>query len=329
MENMSKPKILLLRDNFPKKAIDLLRTRCDLEVCKSSNEDGFTTMQDIVDCIPGKFAMFCFSGIPINEQILKAAGPSFKVVGTMSVGYDHVDLTSMKKFGVRLGNTPGVLTETVAEIAVGLIIATTRRFFESNRELKTGGWKEWSPGWMCGKGIKNSVVGIIGCGSIGTSIAEKLSKFKVAQLLYTSRTEKPAVKAIGGQLVTVDELMKSSDFVVVAAALNDETKFIVNSKRIATMKSSAILVNIGRGQLIDQDALVKALQEKRIRGAGLDVMTPEPLPLDHPLMSLDNVFLLPHVGSSTDETEEEMAVMTAQNILAVLDGNPMPNEVIF
>lgn len=298
-------------------------------MCKSRKEDGSLTTQDIVDSVPGKFAIISsYPGIPINEQILKAAGPSLKVVSTFSVGYDHIDLTLMKKYGVRLGNTPDVVTEPVAEIAVGLVIATTRRFFEANRELKTGGWKEWTPGWMCGRTIKGSIVGILGCGRIGTSIAEKLINFKVSQLLYTSRSEKPEVKALGGQLVTVDELMERSDFVVVAAALNDDTKFIVNRERIATMKANAILVNIGRGQLVDQDALVEALKEKRIRGAGLDVMTPEPLPLDHPLMSLDNVLLLPHIGTTTYETEEEMAIMTVQNILAVVDGRPMPNEVI-
>lgn len=297
-------------------------------MCKSSNEDGSLTTQDIVDSVPGKFAIICYAGIPINEQILKAAGPSLKVVSTFSVGYDHIDLTLMKKYGVRLGNTPDVVTEPVAEIAVGLVIATTRRFFEANRELKTGGWKEWTPGWMCGRTIKGSIVGILGCGRIGTSIAEKLINFKVSQLLYTSRSEKPEVKALGGQLVTVDELMERSDFVVVAAALNDDTKFIVNRERIATMKANAILVNIGRGQLVDQDALVEALKEKRIRGAGLDVMTPEPLPLDHPLMSLDNVLLLPHIGTNAYETEEDMAMMTVQNILAVADGRPMPNEVV-
>ncbi|XP_060873066.1 glyoxylate reductase/hydroxypyruvate reductase-like [Metopolophium dirhodum] len=325
----SKPKVLLIRDDFPKKAIDLLRTKCVVEVLKRSKNNGLITSQDIVNCVPGMFSIFCYSGVPINEQVLKAAGSSLKVVGTMSVGYDHVDLTSMKKYGVRLGNTPGILAETVAEIAVGLIIATTRRFFEANREVKTGGWQEWVPGWMCGRSIKGSVVGIIGCGNIGTSIAEKLINFKVSQLLYTSRSEKPAVKALGGQLVTVDELMERSDFVVVAVALNEDTKFIVSRERIAAMKSNAILVNIGRGQLIDQDALVEALREKRIRGAGLDVMTPEPLPLDHPLMGLDNVLLLPHIGTSTFEIEEEMAMMTTQNILAVLDGCPMPNEVVF
>ncbi|XP_015367806.1 PREDICTED: glyoxylate reductase/hydroxypyruvate reductase-like isoform X1 [Diuraphis noxia] len=325
----SKPMVLLVRDDFPKKAIDLLRTRCDVKLLKRSKKDGLITTQDIVDSVPGMFSIFCYSGIPINEQILKAAGPSLKVVSTMSVGFDHVDLTSMKKYGVRLGNTPGILTETVAEIAVGLIIATTRRFFEANREVKTGGWQEWVPGWMCGRSIKGSVVGILGCGNIGTSIAEKLINFKLSQLLYTSRNEKPAVKALGGQLVSVDELMERSDFVVVASALNEDTKFIVNRERIATMKSNAILVNIGRGELVDQDALVEALREKRIRGAGLDVMTPEPLPLNHPLVGLDNVLLLPHIGTSTFETEEEMAVMTSQNILAVLDGCSMPHEVFF
>ncbi|XP_001950021.4 glyoxylate reductase/hydroxypyruvate reductase [Acyrthosiphon pisum] len=240
----------------------------------------------------------------------------------MSVGYDHIDITSMKKYGVRLGNTPGILVETVAEIAVGLVIATTRRFFEANREVKTGGWQEWVPGWMCGRSIKGSVVGIIGCGSIGTSIAEKLINFKLSQLLYTSRSEKPAVKALGGQLVTVDELMERSDFVVVAAALNEDTKFIVSRERIATMKSNAILVNIGRGQLVDQDALVEALREKRIRGAGLDVMTPEPLPLDHPLMGLDNFLLLPHIGTSTFEMEEEMAMMTTLEYIGCVGRMP-------
>ncbi|VVC30905.1 D-isomer specific 2-hydroxyacid dehydrogenase, catalytic domain [Cinara cedri] len=154
---MSRPTVLLINDNFPKKAIDLLRTRFDLEVCKSSKGDGFINTQDIVDCVPGKFAIFCISSTQINEQIIKAAGLNLKVVATMSVGYDQVDLKSLKKYGVRLGNTPGVLTE-VAEIALGLVIVTTRRFFEVNRELKTGGWKGWTQNWMCGRDINGSVV---------------------------------------------------------------------------------------------------------------------------------------------------------------------------
>ncbi|XP_050530985.1 glyoxylate reductase/hydroxypyruvate reductase [Daktulosphaira vitifoliae] len=324
---MYKPKVLLTHHNFPQSAIELLSEKFDVELCPT--EASKPNQQDIINNIPGKFAIFCCSPIKINEDLLKAAGPSLKVVGTMSVGYDHIDLEALKKYGVRLGNTPDVLTEAVAEIAVGLLITTTRRFFEANHELKIGNWKTFSPDWMCGHGIKDSVIGIIGCGNIGTSIAEKLHKFNAAEIIYTSRSEKSAMKAIGGKLVNVDELVRKSDFVILSVALTPETKFIINKERLSKMKSNAVLVNIGRGDLIDQNALIEALKEKRIRGAGLDVMTPEPLPLDSPLMNLDNVVLLPHIGSATIETRIDMAELTARNILAVLENKTMPCEVKF
>ncbi|XP_050443256.1 glyoxylate reductase/hydroxypyruvate reductase-like [Adelges cooleyi] len=324
---MSKPKLLMLHDNFAKPAMDMLRNRFNIEICKTSYGKMPTT-QDIIDCIPGSFGLFCSSvTVKISEDILKAAGPNFKVIGTMSVGYDHIDLSLIKKYGVRLGNTPGVLTEAVAELTIGLLIATTRRFQETNCELKTGGWKRWTPDWFLGSGLEKSTVGIIGYGNIGASVAEKLGCFKISELLYYSRSEKPAAKALGGKLVSVDELVKRSDYIIIAIALNKDTEFIMNRDRIFSMKPTAVLVNIGRGKLVDQDALTEALQQKRIRGAGLDVMTPEPLPLDDPLMKLDNCFLLPHIGSSTFETEASMAVLTAKNILAVLDNTRMPNEV--
>jgi len=322
---MSKPQVFIATKGVPETAIDLLRKRFDVEI----SDDIQATRKEIIEKIPGKYAIFCIPATKIDEEFMKAAGPSLKVVGTMSVGYDHVDLAAMKKYGIRLGYTPDILTETVAETTVGLLISTTRRFFEANRAVKTGEWKQCTPTWMCGRGIKNSVVGIIGCGNIGTSIAKKLSTFQISQLLYTSRNEKSAVKAIGGKLVTVDELVEQSDFIILAIAMNDDTKFIINEKRIAKMKSHAVLVNIGRGGLIDQEALIKALNENKIGGAGLDVMTPEPLPLDSPLMKMDNVVLLPHIGSAAIETRIEMAELTAKNIIAVLDNIPMPKEVEF
>ncbi|XP_060870334.1 glyoxylate reductase/hydroxypyruvate reductase-like [Metopolophium dirhodum] len=327
LTTMSRPKVLVVMKLVPEIAIDLLRKRFDVEVCDFRP----VTRAEIMKKVPGKFAIFCSAFNKIDEELIKTAGPSLKVVGTISVGYDHVDLTAMKKYGVRLGNTPHVLTEAVAETTVGLLIATTRRFFEANHALKTGGWKDVTSvvwlNWMCGRGIRNSVVGIVGCGNIGTSIARKLKTFSISQLLYTSRTEKPAVKALGGKLVTIDELVEQSDFIILSIALNEDTKFIINRERIAKMKSHAVLVNIGRGGLIDQDALIEALQENRIGGAGLDVMTPEPLPLDSPLMKMDNVVLLPHIGSASIETRTEMAILTAKNIIAVLDNTAMPNEV--
>uniref|UniRef100_A0A2S2PQ62 Glyoxylate reductase/hydroxypyruvate reductase n=1 Tax=Schizaphis graminum TaxID=13262 RepID=A0A2S2PQ62_SCHGA len=322
---MSKPKVFVAMRHVPELAIDLLRERFDVEICDSLQ----ATRAEILQKIPGKFAIFCIPSNKIDEELIKTAGTSLKVVGTMSVGYDHVDLTALKKYGIRLGYTPDILTETVAETTIGLLISTTRRFFEANHALKTGEWENATPVWMCGRGIRNSVVGIVGCGNIGTSIAKKLNTFEISQLLYTSRTEKPAVKALGGKLVTIDELVKQSDFIIISVALNEDTKFIINKERIAKMKSHAVLVNIGRGALIDQDELIKALQENRIGGAGLDVMTPEPLPLDNPLMKMNNVVLLPHIGSASIETRTEMAITTAKNIIAALDNTSMPNEVQF
>ncbi|VVC30906.1 D-isomer specific 2-hydroxyacid dehydrogenase, catalytic domain,D-isomer specific 2-hydroxyacid [Cinara cedri] len=240
---MTKPKVFVAIGSVPETAIKLLSEQFEVEKCNSE----IASYEEILEKIPGKFGIFCSTLNTINEEVIKSAGPSLKVVATMSVGYDHIDLAAMKKYGLRLGYTPDVLTEAVAETTVGLLISTTRRFFEANNAVKTGGWKEWSPLWMCGRGIKNSVVGIIGCGNIGTSIAQKLNTFQISQLLYTSRSEKPTVKALGGKLVTVDELVVQSDFIILSIALNEDTRFIINKERIAKMKSTAVLINIGRG----------------------------------------------------------------------------------
>ncbi|CAI6361185.1 unnamed protein product [Macrosiphum euphorbiae] len=323
---MLKPKVLVVMKFIPEIAIDLLRERFEVKILCDPPQG---SRAEIIEKIAGKFGIFCSPENKIDEELIKTAGPSLKVVGTISAGYDHVDLTAMKKYGIRLGNTSDASTESVAETTVGLLIATTRRFFEANHAVKTGEWKDVTLGWMCGRGIRNSVIGIVGCGNIGTSIAKKLKAFEISQLLYTSRTEKPAVNALGGKFVTIDELVEQSDFIILSIALNEDTKFIINKERIAKMKSHAVLVNIGRGGLIDQDALIEALQENRIGGAGLDVMTPEPLPLDSPLMKMDNVVLLPHIGSASIETRTEIAILTAKNIIAVLDNTAMSTEVQF
>lgn len=320
---MPKPKLLVAMSSVPDLAIDLLRERFDVEIFDFKQ----ATKAEILNKVHGKFGIFCCPWNEIDEELINNAGPSLKVIGTMSVGYDHVDLIAMKKYGVRLGHTSNISSEVIAETTIGLLIATARRFFEANHALITGGWKETSIFWMCGRSIRNSVVGIVGCGNVGISIAKKLNTFNISQLLYTSRGEKPEAKTLGGKLVTIDELVEQSDFIIVSVALNEDTKYIINRKRIAKMKSHAVLVNIGRGELIDQDALIEALRENRIGGVGLDVMTPEPLPLDNPLMKMTNVVLLPHIGSASIETRTEMAVVTAKNIIAVLDNSAMIKEV--
>lgn len=246
----------------------------------------------------------------------------------MSVGYDHLDIQEIRKRGIKIAYTPDVLTDATAELAVALLLATSRRLFEANEEARTGGWSTWSPFWMCGPGLQNSTVGIVGFGRIGQEIAARLKPFKPKRIIYFNRSEKAEAREIGAERVTFDELLAESDFISVSCALTPDTKEMFNEVAFKKMKRTAVFVNTSRGGVVDQDALVKALQEKTIWGAGLDVMTPEPLPLDNPLFKLKNCVILPHIGSASIETRNEMAVLCAKNIVAALEGKPLLTELI-
>ncbi|XP_050549071.1 glyoxylate reductase/hydroxypyruvate reductase-like isoform X2 [Daktulosphaira vitifoliae] len=261
----------------------------------------------------------------IDEEVIKTAGTNLKVISTTSMGYDQIDLDALKKRGIRLGNSSIVTAESVAELTIGLLIATSRCFFSLNQELKLGKKQVNSS-----IGLLNSVVGIIGCGNIGISIANKLSAFHLKKLLYTSRQQKAVVESLGGQFVSIDELVMSSDYIILTSVLSPETRYTINRSRLSSMKSNVVIINIGRGQLIDQDALIDALKEKRIRGAGLDVMTPEPLPMDSPLRSMENVVLLPHIaGQNVHGNSLRKSLLAANNVISVLENRAMPCEVIF
>lgn len=283
-----------------------------------------TTKQDLLDNIFGKFGLLVSGVNPIiDEQVIESAGPSLKVISTTSMGYEHIDTNALKKRGIILCNTVHATTDRVAELTVGLLIATARNFLDANQQMKLGKFPT-----SVGMGLTNSVVGIIGCGNIGIAVAKMLSGFKLNELLYTSRKPKPEMECLGGQLVTTDDLVGRSDYIILAAVLVPETTYIINKDRLALMKPNAVIINVGRGKLINQDDLVEALQTKRIRGAGLDVMTPEPLPLDHPLMTMDNVVLLPHIaGENTIEATMERAQLAIDNIFAVFNKQPIPCEV--
>lgn len=247
----------------------------------------------------------------------------------MSVGYDHLDLKEIKKRDIKVAYTPDVLTDATAELAVALLLATSRRLLEANEEARTGGWQAWSPFWMCGPGLQNSTVGIVGFGRIGQEIAKRLKPFKPQRIIYFNRSEKPKeALEIGAERVNFDELLTQSDFISVSCALTPETKEIFNESAFKKMKSNAVFINTSRGGVVDQNALVKALQEKTIWGAGLDVMTPEPLPLDDPLFKLKNCVIIPHIGSACIETRNDMAVLCAKNIIAALEGKALLSELV-
>ncbi|XP_076168185.1 glyoxylate reductase/hydroxypyruvate reductase-like isoform X2 [Ptiloglossa arizonensis] len=258
----------------------------------------------------------------IDDEILNAAGPQLKVVSTMSVGVDHLDLKALKSRNISVGYTPGILTNATAELTVALLLATSRRLVEANRAIYKGEWKAWAPTWMCGPGLFGSTVGIVGLGRIGIQVARNLKSFNVAKILYTSRSVKQEAYEFGGENTVLDELLRKSDFVIVTTALTPETKQMFSKSTFEKMKKTAIFVNVSRGEVVDQSALIEALKKGTIRAAGLDVMTPEPIPLDSELLKLDNCVVLPHIGSAATETREEMSRITAENILAVLKGTP-------
>ncbi|XP_046405984.1 glyoxylate reductase/hydroxypyruvate reductase-like isoform X2 [Ischnura elegans] len=321
---MSKPKVFVTRPDIPIEAIDLLKERAEVSMW----EEAVPVPRSILlEQVNGKDALFCTLTDRIDKELVEAAGPGLRVIGTMSVGYDHVDTSELKKRGIKLGYTPDVLTDSVADLTVGLLLASSRRFFEANQSISRGAWTSWSPMWMCGQGLKDSVVGIVGMGRIGKAVVQRLQPFGVKQFLYFGRSRKADDSEVNAEYVTLDQLLMQSDFVIVTCALTKETNKMFGSEAFKKMKRTAIFVNTSRGDLVDQDALVDALKYKRIAAAGLDVMTPEPLPSNHELLSLNNCAILPHIGSATVRTRTDMALLTAHNILAGLEGNPMPAEV--
>lgn len=243
--------------------------------------------------------------------------------------YDHIDLAECKKRNIRVGYTPGVLTDATADLTMALLLTTSRRLIEANHEAHNGGWQSWSPFWMCGVSIRNAVVGFVGFGRIAQEVAKRVVPFKPKKIVFANRSNNRDVEAkqIGAVRVPLDELLTTSDFVILLCALTPETTRLINAETLATMKSSAVLINVSRGGVVDQKDLFEALQSNTIRAAGLDVTTPEPLPLSDPLFTLKNCVVLPHIGSADIFTREEMCRITVENILAGLNGTDMVSEL--
>ncbi|XP_072319531.1 glyoxylate reductase/hydroxypyruvate reductase [Eucyclogobius newberryi] len=268
--------------------------------------------------------LLCVLTEKIDAELLDAAGPNLKVLSTMSVGFDHLDLKELKKRGIRVGYTPDVLTDSVAELTVALLLATSRRLLEATHEAKTGGWGTWRTLWLCGHELANSTVGIFGLGRIGVAIAERLAPFKVKKFIYTDVVPRPELASlINAEFVSMDELAKQSDFLAMCCALTPETKEICNKDLFSKMKNTSIFINTSRGGVVHQEDLYDALSSGQIAGAGLDVTVPEPLPTSHPLFTLKNCVILPHIASASYTTRNAMSSLAANNLLLGLRGEPM------
>jgi glyoxylate reductase len=254
--------------------------------------------------------LLCLLTDRIDDELLDAA-PSLRVISNLAVGADNVDLAATRARGIPVGYTPGVLTETTADLAFALLLAAARRLPEGARAVREAGWLTWEPDWLLGRDVHGATLAIVGMGRIGQAVARRAAGFGM-EVLEISR----------GQTGEVGR----ADFVSLHVPLNAETRHLVDDRFLAAMKPTAYLVNTSRGGVVDQDALAAALHEGRIAGAALDVTDPEPLPPDHPLLGAPNLLVLPHLGSATHATRERMADLAVDNLLAGLAGGPLPHE---
>ncbi|XP_045203811.2 glyoxylate reductase/hydroxypyruvate reductase-like isoform X2 [Mercenaria mercenaria] len=327
----ARPK-LYINQGIPEdgEAIKLYRKQCEITMY-DEKKGGVVSVprEEFLRSVKGVDAIHLAYPAKIDNEALDAAGPQLKVIGTMSVGLDHLDLAECSRRNVKVGYTPDVLTDAVAEAAIALTLATARRHKEGMADVKNGVWgSTWSNSlYLCGKDIKGSTVGIVGLGRIGFEVAKRLKAFGINRLLYCGRTHKDYASEVDGEFVAFDDLLRQSDFVIACCSINPSNHKLFNAEAFKKMKSSAILVNVSRGILIDQDALYDALKTGELHAAGIDVTTPEPLPVDHPLLTLPNCTVLPHLGSASINARHAMANLTARNILAGLKGDPLPAPV--
>ncbi|MBQ9763435.1 MAG: D-glycerate dehydrogenase [Phascolarctobacterium sp.] len=269
-------------------------------------------------------ALFSTGNIKINEELL-AKAPNLKVIAQAAVGYDNIDIAACTARNIPVGNTPGVLVDAVADLAYALILDSARKIVHANAHVKSGKWGENKPFGLA-TDLAHKTLGVVGMGDIGSAIAERAKASKM-KIIYHNRNRRADDEKLGATYVTFDELLAQADFIVIAVTLNPSTKGMFNEETFAKMKDGARLVNISRGAVIDTEAMYNALVSGKLAYAAMDVTDPEPLPGDHKLLSLPNVTVTPHIASATTETRDAMALLTVDNILAALEGKPMPAQV--
>lgn len=314
------PRVVVTR-RVPDAVLDRMARAAELALWEGEDPIPRETFLDWAEGAAGLYTLLTDT---VDEALLDAAGDGLRVVTQMAVGYDNVDVAACTARGIPLGHTPGVLTETTADLAVALMLATARRLTEAAEFVKAGRWETWRPMELTGKDLYGSTVGIVGFGRIGKAVARRLRGFG-CNLLYTNPDPDPEAGALGASYVEMDTLLAASDFVTLHVPLADDTTGLIDAAALEKMKPGAILINTARGPVVDQAALLGALQAGQIAAAGLDVTTPEPLPADHPLLALPNVVVLPHIGSASVATRTRMAEMAADNLLAGLRGERLPH----
>ncbi|MBN1489272.1 MAG: D-glycerate dehydrogenase [Phycisphaerae bacterium] len=308
---------------IPQAGLDQLHAACG--EFDMNPDDRVLSHAALIEAVRGREGVLCLLTDTVDEAVLAAAGPRCRVFANFAVGFDNIDVAAATRRGILVTNTPGVLTETTADLAWALLFAVARRTVEGDRHFRSGHWDGWAPMQFLGHDVYGSTLGVVGAGRIGTAVALRSVGFRT-RVLYANPEPNAELDAIGGRRVSLDELLRESDFVTLHVPLDDSTRHLIGAHELALMKPTACLINTARGPIVDEAALVVALRDGQISGAGLDVYENEPAPAPG-LTALDNVVCLPHLGSATLATRSRMAVMAADNLIAALHGERPPNVV--
>ncbi|MGD9942959.1 MAG: 2-hydroxyacid dehydrogenase [Burkholderiaceae bacterium] len=315
-----RPKLLITRQVFPE-VIDHLSPHFDIV---SNQADDEWTPAELLQRAADRDALFVVSSDRVDRALIDAC-PRLKMIATGSVGYNHIDLRACAERGIGVSNTPDVLTEATADMAWALLMATARRICESEHWLRAGHWQRWAFDQFLGADVHGATLGIIGMGRIGSAVARRARGFDM-KLLYANRSRAANEAELGARFVGKDELLREADHVVLVLPYSPQTHHTIGARELALMKPTATLINIARGGIIDDAALVQALRAGRIGGAGLDVYENEPA-LDPGLLDVPNVVLTPHIGSATRSSRVGMAMLAARNLVAFAAGRPLPTPV--
>jgi len=309
---------------IPQPGIDMIVKEHEVEI---NPYDRVLTREELLKAVKGKDGILTLLTDRIDAEVFDAAGPQLKVVSNYAVGYDNIDVNEATRRRIVVTNTPGVLTETTADLAWTLIMSVARRIVEADRFTRAGRYDGWAPMLFLGQDIFGKTLGIIGMGRIGQAVARRAKGFNM-KVIYNDlkRIPEELEKELNATFVSLDELLENSDFVSLHTFLSPETHHLINEDRLKNMKKTAYLINTSRGPVVDESALVKALKEGWIAGAGLDVYEFEPK-LTPGLVECENTVLLPHIASASVETRTKMATMAAENLLAVLANKRPPNPV--
>ncbi|WP_214828784.1 2-hydroxyacid dehydrogenase [Exiguobacterium algae] len=318
-----KKRIYITR-RLPEEAVAPLREQFDVRMW---DLEGESVPRDVLlEEVASVHALWTMLSDTIDEEVFERA-TELEVISNLAVGYNNIDLQAARERGIIVTNTPDVLTETTADLTFGLMMMTARRLGEAERDLRAGEWKSWLPMGYVGMDVHQATLGIIGMGRIGEAVARRARGFDM-NVLYHNRTRRHESESMFGFVYSdLDGLLEKSDFVVLLAPLTEETRGMIGAEQLAKMKKTAILINVARGEMVDEQALYEALKENRIWAAGLDVFAKEPIDLNHPLLTLPNVTTLPHIGSASIQTRLAMMAMNREAIANVLEGREPKNRV--